>query len=95
MLCLEQTEIKKISKTHSLPWKRVKQTQGTVDVHRRPPHILGGEGGLPGGGGLEAETGREKRGWSVGPHAGEGHAQRPRGEKEPAVSVRPRVVQRD
>lgn len=30
-----------------------------------------------------------------GPHAGEGHAQRPRGEMEPAVSVRPRVVQRD
>ena len=66
MLCLEQTEIKKVSKTRSVPWKRVKQTQGTVDIHCRAPHILGDEGGLSGGDCLEAETGRKKMGWSLG-----------------------------
>ena len=62
------------------------------------PHTFGSEGKLSGGGDLEAETGRKKRsqqpsGGMMGEermsHAGEGHAERPGSEKEPAVSVRP------
>lgn len=62
------------------------------------PHTFGSEGRLSGGGDLEAETARKKRsqqpsGGIMGgermSRAGEGHAERPGGEKEPAVSVRP------